>query len=109
MKMIRHFGLGWAPESRFALVNHLRSKGYSEREMIAANVAVETRSGRAMDRFHARVMFPIIDLRGNVVAFGGRILTNEKPIGYPGLPQEQRSFRDEFCKKRARKRPHHFG
>ena len=79
MKMIRHFGLGWAPESRFALVNHLRSKGYSEREMIAANVAVETRSGRAMDRFHARVMFPIIDLRGNVVAFGGRILTNEKP------------------------------
>ena len=47
--------------------------------MIAANVAVETRSGRAMDRFHARVMFPIIDLRGNVVAFGGRILTNEKP------------------------------
>ena len=60
-------------------VNHLRSKGYSEREMIAANVAVETRSGRAMDRFHARVMFPIIDLRGNVVAFGGRILTNEKP------------------------------
>ena len=79
MKMIRHFGLGWAPESRFALVNHLRSKGYSEREMIAANVAVETRSGRAMDRFHARVMFPIIDLRGNVVAFGGRVLTNEKP------------------------------
>ena len=79
MKMIRPFGLGWAPESRFALVNHLRSKGYSEREMIAANVAVETRSGRAMDRFHARVMFPIIDLRGNVVAFGGRILTNEKP------------------------------
>lgn len=79
MKMIRYFGLGWAPESRFALVNHLRSKGYSEREMIAANVAVETRSGRAMDRFHARVMFPIIDLRGNVVAFGGRILTNEKP------------------------------
>lgn len=79
MQMIRHFGLGWAPESRFALVNHLRSKGYSESEMIQANVAVQTRSGRAMDRFHSRVMFPIIDLRGNVVAFGGRILTNEKP------------------------------
>ncbi|MFR2344847.1 MAG: DNA primase, partial [Acutalibacteraceae bacterium] len=43
------------------------------------NVAVQTRSGRAMDRFHSRVMFPIIDLRGNVVAFGGRILTDEKP------------------------------
>ncbi|MCI5450011.1 MAG: DNA primase [Coriobacteriaceae bacterium] len=79
MQIIRHFGLGWAPESRFALVNHLRAKGYSESEMIQANVAVQTRSGRAMDRFHARVMFPIIDLRGNVVAFGGRILTDEKP------------------------------
>lgn len=79
MPIIRRFGLGWAPESRFALVNHLRSKGYSESEMIQANVAVQTRSGRAMDRFHSRAMFPIIDLRGNVVAFGGRILTDEKP------------------------------
>ena len=79
MAVIRRFGLGWAPESRFALVNHLRSKGYSESEMIQANVAVQTRSGRAMDRFHSRAMFPIIDLRGNVVAFGGRILTDEKP------------------------------
>ena len=79
MPIIRRFGLGWAPESRFALVNHLRAKGYSESEMIQANVAVQTRSGRAMDRFHSRAMFPIIDLRGNVVAFGGRILTDEKP------------------------------
>lgn len=78
-KTITHFGLGWAPESRFALVDHLKSKGFSESEMIQANVAVQTRSGRAMDRFHARVMFPIIDLRGGVVAFGGRILTDEKP------------------------------
>ena len=54
MPIIRRFGLGWAPESRFALVNHLRAKGYSESEMIQANVAVQTRSGRAMDRFHAR-------------------------------------------------------
>lgn len=79
MKMIRHFGLGWAPESRFALVNHLRDKGFSEAEMIQANVAFQSRSGRAVDRFYARAMFPIIDLRGNVVAFGGRILTDEKP------------------------------
>ncbi|MBQ2667626.1 MAG: DNA primase [Clostridia bacterium] len=79
MPIIRRFGLGWAPEGRFALVNHLRAKGYSESEMIQANVAVQTRSGRAMDRFHSRAMFPIIDLRGNVVAFGGRILTDEKP------------------------------
>lgn len=82
--------------------------------MIAANVAVETRSGRAMDRFHARVMFPIIDLRGNVVAFGGRILTNEKPkyINTSDTPVYHKSsglFAMNFGKKRARKRPHHFG
>ncbi|MBR4889149.1 MAG: DNA primase, partial [Clostridia bacterium] len=76
---IRHFGLGYAPESRFALVNHLRSKGFTKDEMVQANVAFLSRNGNPVDRFTARAMFPIIDLRGNVVAFGGRILTNEKP------------------------------
>ena len=76
---IRHFGLGYAPDSRFALCDHLTKRGYRNDELIRANVAVRTRSGRVMDRFFARVMFPIIDLRGNVIAFGGRILTNEKP------------------------------
>lgn len=78
-RTIRHFGLGYAPSERFALVDHLRSLRYSAEDMIAANVAVRTRSGSAMDRFFDRVMFPIIDLRGNVIAFGGRIMTNEKP------------------------------
>jgi len=76
---IRHFGLGYSPDSRFELVNHLSKLGYKANEMIAANVAVQTRNGHAMDRFHSRAMFPIIDLRGNVIAFGGRILTDEKP------------------------------
>ena len=76
---LTHFGLGFAPDSRFALVNHLKAKGYSEEEMVQANVAVRARSGRAMDRFFNRVMFPIIDLRGNVIAFGGRILSDDKP------------------------------
>lgn len=79
IRTIRHFGLGFAPKERFALVDHLRSMKYSPEDMIAANVAVRTRSGGAMDRFYSRVMFPIIDLRGNVIAFGGRILTDEKP------------------------------
>lgn len=76
---IRHFGLGFAPEGRFELVNHLRKKGFSKEEMVQANVAFLSRNGYPVDRFTARAMFPIIDLRGNVVAFGGRILTNEKP------------------------------
>ncbi|MDO4459555.1 MAG: DNA primase [Clostridia bacterium] len=76
---IRHFGLGYAPENRFALVNHLKEKRYSESEMIQANVAFKGRSGGAVDRFYGRVMFPIIDLSGTVVAFGGRALGDEKP------------------------------
>ena len=76
---IRRFGLGYAPASRFTLVNYLEKKGYTQNEMILANVAFKARNGRAVDRFFSRVMFPIIDLRGNVIAFGGRIMTDEKP------------------------------
>lgn len=76
---IRRFGLGYAPASRFELVNHLEKKGYIQNEMVLANVAFKGRSGKSVDRFFSRVMFPIIDLRGNVVAFGGRIMTDEKP------------------------------
>lgn len=76
---IRRFGLGYAPDSGFALVNHLRSKGYTQEEMQAADVARMSKRGNPYDRYRSRVMFPIFDLRGNVVAFGGRILTDEKP------------------------------
>lgn len=76
---IRRFGLGYAPDSHYALVDYLEKKGYTQNEMIIANVAFKGRSGRAVDRFCSRVMFPIIDLRGNVLAFGGRIMTDEKP------------------------------
>ncbi len=78
-KTIVHFGLGYAPDSRYALVDYLTQKGFSPEELIAANLAFQGKSGRAVDRFAGRVMFPIIDLRGNVVAFGGRILTDAKP------------------------------
>jgi DNA primase len=76
---IRHFGLGYSPPGRFALVDHLEKKGFTQQEMILANVAFQSRSRRAVDRFYGRVMFPIIDLRGNVVAFGGRTLGDDKP------------------------------
>ena len=76
---IRHFGLGYSPPGRFALVDFLERKGFTQQEMVLANVAFQSRSGRAVDRFFGRVMFPIIDLRGNVVAFGGRTLGDDKP------------------------------
>ena len=74
------FGLGYAPSNRFALSDHLRKKGFKEEEIVAANLAFKRTSGKGIvDRFSDRVMFPIIDLRGNVIAFGGRILTDQKP------------------------------
>lgn len=77
---IRHFGLGYAPDTRFALGDHLKAKGFSEAELIAANLVFKARSGKGVvDRFYDRVMFPIIDVRGNVIAFGGRIMTDQKP------------------------------
>ncbi len=79
-RTIRHFGLGYSPNSRFALTNHLRQKGFTDAELIAANLVYQARSGKGVvDRFYDRVMFPIIDLRGNVIAFGGRILSDMKP------------------------------
>lgn len=78
-KTIQHFGLGYSPDSGFALVNHLKAKGYTQQEMLQADVARLSKKGYPYDRYRARAMFPILDLRGNVVAFGGRILTDEKP------------------------------
>ncbi len=74
------FGLGYAPANRFALSDHLRKKGFKNEEIVAANLAFQRSGGKGIvDRFSDRVMFPIIDLRGNVIAFGGRILTDQKP------------------------------
>ena len=78
-RTIRHFGLGFADDDWSSLTNHLKSKGFTESELVAANLTVRRRSGGVYDRFTNRVMFPIIDLRGNVIAFGGRIMTDEKP------------------------------
>lgn len=76
---IKRFGLGYSPNSRFALTNHLKSKGFTDSELIAANLVFKSRNGNPIDRFVDRVMFPIIDLRGNVIAFGGRIMSDQKP------------------------------
>ena len=76
-KIIRHFGLGYAPEGWRVLSDYLKSKGFTDEEMVAANVAVNSKRGSVYDRFRNRVMFPIIDLRGNVVGFGGRALDDQ--------------------------------
>lgn len=79
-RTIRHFGLGFADDDWNSLCNHLKNKGFSEYEIYSANLAFRRKNGNGIyDRFVNRVMFPIIDLRGNVIAFGGRIMTDEKP------------------------------
>lgn len=78
-KTIRRFGLGYSPDSGFALTNHLQKMGYTPAELQASDMVRLSQKGNLYDRYRGRVMFPIFDLRGNVVAFGGRILTDEKP------------------------------
>lgn len=75
-QMITRFGLGYAPDSWNNARNFLRGKGFSEEEMLAAGVVAKGERG-SYDQFRNRVMFPIIDLRGNVVGFGGRILDKD--------------------------------
>ncbi len=77
---LKHFGLGYAPNSFGALTDHMRRLGYSEDELIAACLCGKSqKTGRAYDYFRNRVMFPIIDPSGNVVAFGGRVMDDSKP------------------------------
>ena len=78
-KTIRHFGLGFAPDSWDDLRNYLKGQGYSYEEMKAAFLVSESRKASFFDVFRNRVIFPIIDLRGDVVAFGGRDLGERGP------------------------------
>ncbi|WP_419510172.1 DNA primase [Candidatus Allofournierella excrementavium] len=76
---IRRFGLGFSPNDFGALRRHLRTRGYTEEEMLASGFQKRSEKGNVYDVFRGRVMTPIFDLRGNVIAFGGRVLGDEKP------------------------------
>jgi len=76
---IKHFGLGYAPDSWDALKKHLNELRYSNEELYAANLLKKSAKGGYYDNFRNRVMVPIIDLRGRVVGFGGRVLDDSKP------------------------------
>ena len=78
-KTITKYGLGYAPDEWRYLTDYLKSQGCREDEIVAANLARQSQKGGIYDSFRDRVMFPIIDLRGNVIAFGGRIIDGEGP------------------------------
>lgn len=76
---IRHFGLGFAPDGWDHLIKAMAEKGFTKEELLAAGLVVKNQSGGVYDRFRNRVMFPIIDIKGNVIAFGGRVMDDSLP------------------------------
>ena len=82
-EVIKHFGLGFAPDSFSALYSHLKDLGYGDDEMNAAFlVGKSSKTGRPFDMFRKRLMFPIIDVSGNIIAFGGRIVDDSDSRKY---------------------------
>lgn len=81
LKTIKQFGLGAAPDSWDSLINHLKEKGFTINEMLTANVIGKSQRGSFYDRFRKRVMFPIINIRGNVVGFSGRAMPGDDKAG----------------------------
>ena len=75
----KRFGIGYCPDSYGVLANHLRSLGYTSAEMKEGFLCGEGKNGKLFDYYRGRLIFPIIDPAGNVVAFGGRALGDEKP------------------------------
>ncbi len=79
MATIRHFGLGYAPNSFTAFSEYMRKLGYQNDEMVAGFLMGKNERGTCFDAFRNRVMFPIIDVSGNIIAFGGRVMDDSKP------------------------------
>ena len=78
-RTLTRFGLGFAPDSWDALIREMAQQGYDKRDLLDAGLAVSSKDGRIYDRFRNRVMFPIIDIRGNVIGFGGRVMDDATP------------------------------
>ena len=76
---IRRFGLGYAPDSYSDLLYYLKGRGYNEEELLESGLVRRSEKGNLYNLFRHRMITPIIDLRGNVIAFGGRVLDDSKP------------------------------
>lgn len=85
---VTRFGLGYSLDSWDDLSRAMKQKGYTEEELLYAGLTVRGKNGGAYDRFRGRLMFPIIDVRGRVIAFGGRVLDDSQPkyLNSPDTP-----------------------
>ncbi len=76
-QIIMRFGLGYAEDDWDSFIRAMRQKGYTDSELESARLAGRSKTGRLYPFFRGRVMFPIIDIRGDVVAFGGRVIRGD--------------------------------
>lgn len=79
MATIKHFGLGYASDRYDEFTSYMLAKGYRHDELVTGNLVRRSDSGKYYDAFRNRVMFPIIDVSGDVIAFGGRVMDDSKP------------------------------
>ena len=86
---IRKYGLGYAPDDWSTLKNHLTAMGCTEQELLDAALLSKSQKGNTYDKFRHRVMFPIIDRRGNIIGFGGRTLETDAPAKYLNTDETQ--------------------
>ncbi len=101
---IKRFGLGFSPNDFGMLTTHMRKLGYGEDELIEAFLCGKSqKTGRAYDYFRNRVIFPIIDVSGNIIGFGGRVMDDSKPkylnsSDTPGFKKSKNLFALNFAK-----------
>ncbi len=76
---IKRFGLGYSQGGKDSLYRYLISKGYSEEAVLESGLFTRSNSGSCLERFRGRIIFPIFDLRGNVIGFGGRVTDSSVP------------------------------
>ena len=103
-RTLTRFGLGFAPNRWDALIEAMAQEGYDKRDLLDAGLAVNNKDGRIYDRFRNRVMFPIIDVRGEVIGFGGRVMDDSTPkyLNSPDTPVYNKS-RNVFALNIAKK------
>lgn len=110
-EIIRKYGLGYAGDRWDGLLSAMQKQGYTETELLAANLCSRSqKSGKLYDRFRSRVIFPIFDLRGSVIAFGGRTIEKDGEPKYlnssdtPVFKKGRNLFSMQFAKKSQSKR-----
>ena len=101
--IIKRFGLGFAPNNFFALTNHMKSLGFTEQELIDGFLCGKSQKGNLYDYFRNRVIFPIIDVTGNIIGFGGRVMDDSKPkylnsSDTPGFKKSKNLFALNYAK-----------